>query len=533
MTWQENENYGGSESDKIAALIVPYTRGRVLDLGSGPRKAWPHFVNVDNCKLSGGQPMNGVDIVLDCKKLNLFADDSWDSVYSSHLLEHFEKSEIPAILAEWSRIIRPNGYLILYVPSANFYPKSGTPGANDDHKWDIYPGDVEKILQESTSCGWTQLEKEERSNDNEYSHFLVFKKRTDGKFVEAIWERNPQGRKRALVIRYGAIGDQIQVSSVLPQLKEQGYHITYNTNPPADQVLMNDPNIDSWLLQDRDQVPNPELGPYWTQLENRYDRLINYCESIEGGLLQMPGRLQHRYPQEGKRKIFGNVNYIERLHDIAGMPFISNPRFYPTDDEKQIAKIERNKTSAPVIIWALTGTSHHKTYPYTNKVLEWIIKNTPAHVYLYGDKGISKMLQDGIIECLKKDDVELERIHPVCGLWDLRQSLTFAQYADIVIGPETGVLNSVCMEEDVHKIIYLSHSSHTNLTRDWVNTEVLTPKNTPCYPCHVLHYGWETCNKVEETQAAMCASDIKPEEIFKCIMDELIRKAKQLEEAAE
>ena len=234
-----------------------------------------------------------------------------------------------------------------------------------------------------------------------------------------------------------------------------------------------------------------------------------------------------------RQKIFGSVNYIERLHDIADVPFVPNPKFYATDGEIAIAKAERAKIAAPVIIWCLTGTSHHKTYPYLNVALKYIIEQTPAHVYLYGDKHIAKMLQDAIVATLEEDKVDLSRVHARCGDWDIRASLAFAQQADIVIGPETGVMNAVSHEEKVHKIIYLSHSSHTNLTRDWSNTAVLTPKNTKCYPCHLLHYNWDNCVKIESTAAAMCATDIKPEEIFKATMDELLRKAKTLDEAAE
>ena len=36
------------EADKIKYLIVPYTRGRGLDIGCGANKAFPHFIGIDN-----------------------------------------------------------------------------------------------------------------------------------------------------------------------------------------------------------------------------------------------------------------------------------------------------------------------------------------------------------------------------------------------------------------------------------------------------------------------------------------------------
>jgi ADP-heptose:LPS heptosyltransferase/predicted SAM-dependent methyltransferase len=534
MVWQEGMNSGFHESDKIAHLIVPYTRGHVLELGAGVRKTFPHFTSVDSCRgiQEKGQAIRppSVDVALDCSKLDLFADESWDSVFSSHLLEHIEQEKVPKVIVEWARVLRTGGYLVLYLPSANLYPKAGTPGANPDHQWDIYPGDIEKLLQENTSCGWTQLEREERDKDNEYSHYLVFKKRDDGKWVEKIWERNPDGKKRALVIRFGAIGDLMQTTSILPGLKEQGYHVTWMAHGNNSGIVANNPNVDEWWLQDQDQVPNNELGSYWTSLEERYDHIINLCESIEGALLTMPGKLTHKYPDEARKRIYGGINYYDRMHDIAAIPRGARPQFFPTDAELKWATSERNKIDAPVIIWCLTGTSHHKTYPFVDSVLKMLLQRTPAHIYLYGDKLVALQLQNAVIECLIKDGVDVSRIHGICGMWNIRESITFAHVADVVIGPETGVINSVSFAKGVEKVIYLSHSSHDNLTRDWVDTTVLHPteEECPCYPCHRLHFDWTFCHKVEETGASLCTTSIKPDTIFKAALAALIRKAGEL-----
>lgn len=533
MVWMEGQNSGFSESNKIAHVIVRYTRGHVLELGAGTHKTFPHFTSVDSCVAMAGSKPDNLDVAGNCVDLKLFGTESWDSVFSSHLLEHFTPADAIKALQEWTRVLRVGGYLVLYVPSANLYPKAGTPGANMDHKWDIYPDDVEDLLKKYTECGWTQLEKEERSETDEYSLFLVFKKRDDGAWVDNIWKRNPEGKKRALIIRFGAIGDLLQASSVLPHLKEQGYHVTWQGHADTAPVLFNNPYIDEWCLHDKDQVPNNELGAYWLSLKERYDHTINLCESVEGGLLQMPGKLQHNYSQESRRRIFGSVNYLDRTHDIAAVPRGGHINFYPTKTEQEWAKNEREKSAGPVIIWCLTGTSNHKTYPFTNTVMKWIIEKTPATIYMYGDKFVAKSLQDAILESLVSDGVDIGNIRPICGFWNIRESLSFAKQADIIIGPETGIMNAVGFEPEVAKVIYLSHSSNDNLTRDWVNTKVLTPtsEDCPCYPCHQLHYTFEFCHKVEETGAALCATKIRPETIFKEVMNILIEKAKQLEAA--
>jgi hypothetical protein len=104
------------------------------------------------------------------------------------------------------------------------------------------------------------------------------------------------------------------------------------------------------------------------------------------------------------------------------------------------------------------------------------------------------------------------------GEWTIRESISFAQVADIVVGPETGVLNAVS-HDLVPKVVTLSHSSVENLTRDWVNVTSLTPKNVSCYPCHMMHYNWDNCRKHEDSGTAMCQFDISPEAMFAAIQD--------------
>lgn len=504
------ETSNGHESAKIAGIAVPYLQGRFLDLGAGNSPVWPSAITVDNGAVFGASDVSGIRC--DVSDLSMFAGGCMDAVFSSHVLEDFEPSRVPAVLAEWARVLKVGGNLVLYVPSANLYPKHGTEGANPAHKWDIYPGDIEAILKKMESCGWELLESEERGDTNEYSLFIVARKRESG-WVDNVWQRNPQGKKRALIIRYGAIGDAIQASSVAYGLKKKGYFVTYNTTPQCKEIIKHDPNIDEWLIQATDYVPNHELGPYWESIAPRYDFVVNLCESIEGGLLGLPGRMNHGWCDETRRRIMGTVNYMERHHDLAALPYDFRPAFYASPEEDKWARAVLKSYGAPTIIWGINGSSNHKVYPWVNIVVKWLLERTPAHIVLTGDAGVGKQLQDGILATLEGCD--LSRVHGVAGIWTIRQSLTFAQHADCVIGPETGLLNSVCMAS-VPKIVMLSHSSHTNLTRDWVNTTVLEPDReiAPCFPCHRLHTGWEFCHKSDETHAALCASAIAPRLVF-------------------
>jgi hypothetical protein len=70
--------------------------------------------------------------------------------------------------------------------------------------------------------------------------------------------------------------------------------------------------------------------------------------------------------------------------------------------------------------------------------------------------------------------------------------------------------------EAMPKVVFLSHSSRENLTRDWVNTFSLFSTTTKCYPCHKLHYTWDGCWRNGETDkywegTAQCQVDLSPE----------------------
>ena len=169
MTWSL-ETSNGFESRKIKYLLPQYTRGRVLEIGCGQEKAYQHFIGYDSGHHFG---KGAADIVGDAASLSLFADWSMDAVFSSHVLEHM--ADMQAAINEWGRVIKPGGFLCLYVPSANLYPRCGEPGANPDHKHDIYPGDIQKLLEASPYL-WDQIESEERSQGDEYSLFEVYKK---------------------------------------------------------------------------------------------------------------------------------------------------------------------------------------------------------------------------------------------------------------------------------------------------------------------------------------------------------------------
>lgn len=342
---------------------------------------------------------------------------------------------------------------------------------------------------------------------------LVFQKKPDGHTLSCLDSVKPL--KTACVVRFGGFGDMIQAACVFPQLKAQGFEITVMTTERGQEILEHDPNVDKFIIQDDDQVPNMELGPYWNYWREKFDRFINLSMSIEGACLIIPDDFRTHWTKQSIHR-FCNHNYLEVQSDVAGVPLnAKGSKFYPSEPEKEWASKELEPLKGKqVIMWSLSGSALHKCSPYTDNVIARVLTTYPeAHFILVGDHAC-KLLEQGW-------EAE-ERIWCRSGEYSIRETLTLAQQVDIVMGPETGVLNSVGMEK-VAKVIMLSHSSKENLTKHWINTTALLPVKTPCYPCHRLHMGRGTCPVVElgpeKVPAAACTAELDTDRIYKAVRD--------------
>lgn len=103
-----------------------YCVGRGLDVGYGGDPVTPNAVGWD-FEHGDAQRLRGLD------------DASFDFVYSSHLLEHLPDCELA--LTNWWRVLKPGGYLILYLPHRDLYEKKARLPSrfNDDHKHFFLP----------------------------------------------------------------------------------------------------------------------------------------------------------------------------------------------------------------------------------------------------------------------------------------------------------------------------------------------------------------------------------------------------------
>ena len=508
MVWSPRKQSAMVESRKIMWEIVPYTRGDVLEIGCGSQKTFQHFTGVDNLDHQKFGFAITPDIKSEGDDLFKIASGSHDAVFASHVLEHFVRPE--KALAEWFRVIKTGGHLVLYYPHEDFYPRVGQKGANPDHKANL---NNELVIEWMRGIGsWDLLKNQKRNGGDEYSAYQVFRKLESGPCLES-WKDAPE--KTAIVCRFGAFGDLLQSSSVIAGLKAQGFHVSLMCSPPQHEVMLHDPNIDCLMLQDKNQVPNERLWEYWDYWAKNCTKFVNLSESVEGTLLALRDRIQYRWPQSVRHERM-NGNYLEFQHQLAEVPHLPAVRFYPTQEERFWASEYRKRMARRVVVWALAGSAVHKAWPWADQIVQKLLSEQDTEVVLVGGA------QCTILEAGWVDE---PRVHRTSGKWSIRQVLAFLECADLVVGPETGVLNAAsCL--DVPKIVFLSHSSHENLCRDWVNTISLAPRaaDVSCFPCHMLHMNadvWKNCKQHVETGAALCQAMIGPDLCWQAVEEQL------------
>jgi ADP-heptose:LPS heptosyltransferase len=514
--WSYQNEKSGTEVSKCRHRIVSYLSGRGLDLGCGDEKIVHTAIGID------ARSSKGSNLIMDLSAndpLSMFSDNHFDYIFSSHLLEDFIATE--AVLDSWWRKIKPGGYLILYCPDADYYPRVGTPGSNTKHRKDLYWQDVWKILKKFGNA--KKITASRHNDSNEYSWLLVVQKKFGflKKPLDVIkhamtgkndngkvhFPREKVGKKECLVIRYGAIGDAIWATPVVRQLKKEGYYIVYNCTPYSAQVLRGNPNIDEFLVQERDAIPNENLGPYWKTISEGFDKVVNLSQSVERTLLVAEGMKNFKWSKAERHKKC-NVNYQDRTMEAAGYPDIKGERgeLYFTEIEKALAKsLMSSLKDRFVILWALSGSSFHKIYPWATYVSGEMNQNFDDIVVITVGDYLCKILEWQLSNTINR-----------AGVWTIRQSMALTKYADLVIGPETGILNAASCY-DTNKIVFLSHSTEENLTKYWTNCTSMTAKNCRCYPCHRLMYT-NCCPQGPKGVAASCSERLEPQDVYDNIM---------------
>ena len=109
-----------NEATKARPRLERYLKGKITDIGCGPDPITPTAKAWDQ--------EDG-----DAQKMENILDEEYDTVFSSHCLEHL-RNPLEAVL-NWWRILKPGGHLIVIMPDEDLYEQHEWPSSfNDDHK---------------------------------------------------------------------------------------------------------------------------------------------------------------------------------------------------------------------------------------------------------------------------------------------------------------------------------------------------------------------------------------------------------------
>ena len=176
--------YGVAEVAKTRWRSVPFTNGRGLDLGCGQQRLFDteFVVGIDNGAATQLGHQINANLQMDAKELP-FSVGTWDYVFSSYLLQEFPYKDVPAVLRDWMRVIKPGGSLSLYLPDEELVPKVAEPergikeqsGALPGQKWNVNYDRVVEAMQR-TAWNWDLHYFEKCHADDEYSLYFAFKR---------------------------------------------------------------------------------------------------------------------------------------------------------------------------------------------------------------------------------------------------------------------------------------------------------------------------------------------------------------------
>ncbi len=100
-----------SVETRINLLKNTKHKNRRLEIGPGERRILG-FETVDIL------PGKNIDYTLDCSRRLPFKDNTFEIVYASHVLEHIPWYQVEEVLRKWVRILKPGGYMEIWVPDA-------------------------------------------------------------------------------------------------------------------------------------------------------------------------------------------------------------------------------------------------------------------------------------------------------------------------------------------------------------------------------------------------------------------------------
>jgi ADP-heptose:LPS heptosyltransferase len=314
-------------------------------------------------------------------------------------------------------------------------------------------------------------------------------------------------KKSVYIVRYSAFGDAIHMSHVPRILKEKCgvERIVFETNPKGEQILRNNPYIDTIINIDPSKPPLAKMPVSFLKKRWEQQRVTNFCEqllvlqdSIERAYIAMEDMNEYYMSDYYRREKFGKLNYYDQTLSFIGLDrfFGEVGEIYFTDDEAGLVDDLwcRQYAGKFVIICNLSGTSKHKLFLNAETIMKsFLVKHVDAVCILMGDESSNRYLSfsgDRIINRAGVFEVDGQK---VC--YPFRQSMLMASKAQMVIGCESGLMCAATLL-GTPVVQLMTAASIKNHGGDFRNDYSLQSP-CRCSPCHKGPYDYIGCPKIQ------------------------------------
>lgn len=304
-------------------------------------------------------------------------------------------------------------------------------------------------------------------------------------------------KDKLILIRYGAYGDLIFMSSVLPYLLEK-YEIYFETNQKGYILFQGDPRLARLFLYEPWKIPENRreeiVKAHWKDIadKNPDTRVLNYFQSMEGTGIVPEWHQDALLPQEERKRKYG-INFYEQHFKMAGIDFpkdfVPGHTIYLLPEQQEWAEKWRKRNEDYfVMLVPIAGSTQQKVFPtWMESFCRSLIAELPKlKIYLLGDTDCT----DEDWECDRTVSLvpRKKKITP-----HFKQVLAMAKYADYVFGPETGLLVGAGMW-GTPKTALMTGASIDQFAKYTLN-DYSEQSTAPCSPCYRTCYTGHLCEK--------------------------------------
>ena len=291
-----------------------------------------------------------------------------------------------------------------------------------------------------------------------------------------------------------AIGDALFCSAMPRLLRDEGYdEVVVGCKPVTAPIWENNPHVARVeLFPERDQDDEAWYQKWVEDEKAKYSRIINTSGHIEVSFLSRTDLDYGLWPKlEEARDRAAGVSYQDYLYGRCGFDAVGVlPEIYFSTEEQEIVEQnKRLKDGRKLILWQTQGSTRSKQLVKMPEWLTWAMQEFPdaVHYVWCADPDLSARLPKG----------------PVKNMWgatSVRESLRLVASADLVVGPESFLVNAA-PAFGVPTIIFFSHSLPDNLSRYYCDSVAITP-NCECHPCYLIGINFRRVHNIWQRRVA-------------------------------